>query len=402
MRAPAFLEANTVASSPTKENLKTMYRKMVLLRRFEERAGQQYGLGKIAGFCHLYIGQEAVAVGANEAIRPDDYMLAAYREHGHALARGSDPGMVMAELFGRTGGYSKGKGGSMHIFDIEHHFYGGYGIVGGQIPLATGMAYASRYRNEDRVTLCFFGEAAANQGSFHESLNMASKWKLPVIYICENNRYGMGTAISRTAAVPEIYKRASAYAMRGEKVDGMDAVKVFEMVSDCAAYCREGKGPVLLEANTYRFRGHSMADPATYRQKTEVEEERKNDPIPKIKELLLAKKYIAESELEAIDAEVKQIVDAAVKFADESPEPSLDELWRDTIVEEGEEDVKPRTRVLGVPVQWPSYPSGQTLQVTWELEPKQPSSGDEKAQAASRMEEGNKKDKALKAEKKAV
>jgi pyruvate dehydrogenase E1 component alpha subunit len=186
--------------SHSKEKLLSMYRKMVLCRRFEERAGQQYGLGKIAGFCHLYIGQEAVAVGALEAIHAEDYALAAYREHAHALARGADPGMVMAELCGRGTGYSKGKGGSMHIFDIEHHFYGGYGIVGGQIPLAAGMAFASRYRNEDRVTVCFFGEAAANQGSFHETLNMASKWKLPVLYICENNRYGMGTAFNRVAA----------------------------------------------------------------------------------------------------------------------------------------------------------------------------------------------------------
>lgn len=376
-------------SSPTKENLISMYRKMFLVRRFEERAGQQYGLGKIAGFCHLYIGQEAVAVGADEAIRPDDYMLAAYREHGHALARGADPGMVMAELFGRGTGYSKGKGGSMHIFDIEHHFYGGYGIVGGQIPLAAGMAFASRYRGEDRITVCFFGEAAANQGSFHETLNMASKWKLPVIYVCENNRYGMGTAINRVAAVPEIYKRASAYAMRGEQVDGMDALEVFEAVSDCAAYCRAGKGPVLLEANTYRFRGHSMADPATYRDKLEVDEERKNDPIPKLRAHILKVKAASEAQLDAIDAEVKKVVDEAVKFADASPEPSLEELWRDVIVEEGEEDVRPRERVHGIQVPWPKYPSGTELEVTWELEPSpKPSTAEKKAAGASKAEEG--------------
>src|SRR5262245_46859780 len=266
-----------------------MYRKMVLIRRFEERSAQQYGLGKIAGFSHLYIGQEAVAVGATEAVRPTDYILTAYRDHGQALARDSDPGMVMAELFGRGTGYSKGKGGSMHLFDIEHHFYGGYGIVGGQIPLATGMAYASRYRNDGRATVCFFGEAAANQGSFHESLNMASKWKLPVIYLCENNRYGMGTAITRVAAVPQIAKRSAGYAMRGEQVDGMDVLKMHEMVSDCAEYCRSGKGPVLLEALTYRFRGHSVVDPATYRSKQEVEEERKGDPIPKLRDHVVSK-----------------------------------------------------------------------------------------------------------------
>ncbi len=385
-----------------KDKLLSMYRKMFLVRRFEERAGQAYGQGKIAGFCHLYIGQEAVAVGANEAIRADDYMLSAYREHGHALARGADAGMVMAELFGRGAGYSKGKGGSMHIFDIEHHFYGGYGIVGGQIPLAAGMAFAARYRNEERVTLCFFGEAAANQGSFHETLNMASKWKLPVIYICENNRYGMGTAISRVAAVPEIHKRASAYAMRGEAMDGMDALAVFDAVKDCAEYARSGKGPVLLEANTYRFRGHSMADAASYRQKQEVEEERKNDPIPKLRAHLVKNRLATEAELDAIDAEVKQQVDAAVKFADEAPEPSTEELWRDTIVDEGEPDVHPRERVLGQKVPWPHYPSGQELKVTWELEPADAGEDGQVAAATSKAEE-SRTDKKLKdkAEKKA-
>ncbi len=359
-----------MASAYSKDLLLTMYRKMYLIRRFEERTGQQYGLGKIAGFCHLYIGQEAVAVGTTEAVRPDDYMIAAYREHGHALARDSDPGMVMAELFGRNAGYSKGKGGSMHIFDIEHQFYGGYGIVGGQIPLATGMAFASRYRGDGRVTVCFFGEAASNQGSFHETLNMASKWKLPVIYICENNRYGMGTAITRVAAVAEIYKRAAGYAMRGEQMDGMDVLKVHEAVADCAEHCRSGKGPVLREALTYRFRGHSVVDPATYRSKQEVEDERKGDPIPRLRDHIVSAQVAAEPELDAIDAEVKAICEQAVKFADASPEPSVDELWRDTIVEEGEEDVKPRERVLGKKVQWPSFPSGRELKVTWEIEPK--------------------------------
>src|SRR5262249_22399701 len=209
------------------------------------------------GFCRLYIGQEAVAVGATEAIRPDDYVITAYRDHGQALARGADPGMVMAELFGRSTGYSKGKGGSMHIFDVEHHFYGGFAIVGAQIPLATGQGFASRYRGENRITLCFFGDAAANPGAFHESLNMASKRKLPVLYLCENNKYGMRTDIARVSAEPEIYKRATAYAMRGEQVDGMDVLKVYDAVKDCADYIRSGRGPVLLEARTYRYRGHS-------------------------------------------------------------------------------------------------------------------------------------------------
>ncbi len=358
-----------MATALPKEKLISMYRKMYLIRRFEERTGQQYTLGKIAGFCHLYIGQEAVAVGAAEAMRDDDYMIAAYRDHGYPLARGSHAGMIMAELFGRGTGYSKGKGGSMHVFDIEHHFYGGYGIVGGQIPLAAGMAFASRYRNEENVTVCFFGEAAANQGAFHETLNMAAKWKLPVVYVCENNRYGMGTAVTRTSAVPEIYKRASAFAMRGEQADGMDAIKFHDAMKDAVEYARAGKGPVLVEALTYRFRGHSVVDPATYRQKAEVEEERKNDPIPKLRELLIAKKHATEAQLDAIDEEVKKECDDAVKFADESPEPSLDELWRDTIVEEGEEDVHPRTRVLGEKVNWPKTKGPKDFDVTWDLEP---------------------------------
>ncbi|MCY1076605.1 pyruvate dehydrogenase (acetyl-transferring) E1 component subunit alpha [Archangium sp. miwbw1] len=374
-----------VASKYSKDLLLTMYRKMYLMRRFEERAGQQYGLGKIAGFCHLYIGQEAVAAGVEEAIRPDDYMLSGYRDHAQPLARGSDAGMVMAELFGRTGGYSKGKGGSMHIFDIENHYYGGYGIVGAQIGLAAGMAFASRYRNEDRITVCYFGDAAANQGVFHETLNMAAKWKLPVLYICENNRYGMGTAIARVAAVPEIHKRACAYGIRGEAVDGMDVLKMYEAVKDAAAYIRAGNGPVLMEANTYRFRGHSMADPSTYRTKQEVEDERKNDPIPRLKDYAIKQKLAKEEEFDAIEEEVKQQVDAAVKFADESPEPDLSELWKDTIVEEGEEDVRPRERVLGQKVtKWPKYPSGQELKVTWDLEPREQAEKADKAAGLKR------------------
>jgi pyruvate dehydrogenase E1 component alpha subunit len=354
-----------------KELLLSMYRHMYFIRRFEERAAQAYTQGKIAGFCHLYIGQEAVAVGTTEALRPTDYQITAYRDHGYGLTRGADPGMVMAELFGRGTGYAKGKGGSMHIFDVEHYVMGGYGIVGGQIPLAAGLGFASRYRGEDRVTVCFLGEAATNQGSFHETLNMASKWKLPVIFLCENNRYGMGTAFKRVSPTAEVHKRAAPYLMRGEAVDGMDVLKVYEMVKDCAAYCRAGKGPVLVEANTYRYRGHSMSDPATYRTKTEVELERKGDPIPKLRQWCVGHGLGSEEEFNAIDGEVKAQVDAAVKFADESPEPSLDELHTDIFVEPGEEDVRPRERVLGLKVQWPRYPSGQELRVTWELEPRE-------------------------------
>jgi pyruvate dehydrogenase E1 component alpha subunit len=356
----------------SKEKLITMYRKMYLIRRFEERAGQQYGLRKIAGFCHLYIGQEAVVVGANEACRPDDDMITGYREHGHALVRDADPGMVMAELFGRDGGYSKGKGGSMHIIDIEHHFYGGYGIVGAQIPMAAGMGWKIRYCNEDRIVLCFFGDAAANQGAFHETFNMAQKWKLPVVFICENNRYGMGTAVDRVFALPEIYKRAAAYGMRGEQVEAQNVLTMHDAVADCADYARSGKGPVLLEALTYRFRGHSMADPATYRQKAEVEEEMKRDPILQLREHLTRKKVAKEEELTAIDEEIKKIVDDAVAFADASPEPALEEIWRDILVEEGEEDVKPRERVLGQKVaSWPKTPAPD-INVTWDVEPREP------------------------------
>jgi pyruvate dehydrogenase E1 component alpha subunit len=357
-----------------------MYRKMYLIRRFEERAAQSYQQGKINGFCHLYIGQEAVAVGTTEALRPDDYQLGAYRDHAYPLTRGADPGMVMAELFGRATGYCKGKGGSMHIFDVEHFVLGGYGIVGGQIPLAAGLAFASKYRDDGRVTVCYFGEAAANQGAFHETLNMASKWSLPVIFLCENNRYGMGTAFARVSPLPEVYKRASAYGIRGEPVDGMDVLTVYEAVKDCAAYARSGKGPVLLEANTYRYRGHSMSDAATYRTKAEVETERKGDPIPKLRHYCVETVKIPESEFEKIDAEVKAQVDAAVKFADESPEPSLDELHEDVMVEPGEPDVKPRERVLGIKVDWPVWPGPKDYKVTWDLEPReQAEEADEKA-----------------------
>lgn len=351
------------------ELLLTMYRKMVLARRFEEKAGQAYGQKKIQGFCHLYIGQEAVVVGVNEAIRPDDYVMTGYRDHVHPLVRGSDAGMLMAELFGKDTGYSKGKGGSMHFFDIEHAFYGGYGIVGGQIPLAAGMAFASRYRNQDNITVCSFGDAAANQGAFHETFNMASKWKLPVLYIVENNKYGMGTDIARVSAEPDIHKRASAYRMRGASVDGMDILKVHDTVKELAAYIRGGNGPVLLEAFTYRFRGHSMSDAATYRTKDEVEQERQRDPIIKLRAHLLERRVATEAQLDAIDEAEKKVIEEAIAFADQSPEPPLEDIWTHGLVEPGEPDERPRARVRGATdVKWPSFPTD--FKVTWDLEPK--------------------------------
>ncbi len=363
------------------ELLLTMYRKMVLSRRFEEKAGQAYGQKKIQGFCHLYIGQEAVVVGINEALRPDDMVMTGYRDHVHPLVRGSDAGMLMAELFGKDTGYSKGKGGSMHFFDIEHHFYGGYGIVGGQIPLAAGMAFASKYRNDDRVTVCSFGDAAANQGALHETFNMASKWKLPVLYVVENNKYGMGTDISRVSAEPDIHKRAVAWNMRGVSVDGMDVLKVYDTVKELAASIRAGNGPVLLEAYTYRFRGHSMSDAATYRSKEEVEQERLRDPIVKLRELVLKARHATEAQLDAIDEEQKKIVDDAIAFADQSPEPPIEDVWTHHFVEEGEPDEMPRARVRGATdVKWPTYP--KDFKVTWDLEPRSPGPGQIKKGAA--------------------
>jgi pyruvate dehydrogenase E1 component alpha subunit len=346
-----------------------MYRKMVLARRFEEKAGQAYGQKKIQGFCHLYIGQEAVAVGINEALEPTDWVLTGYRDHVHPLIRGADAGMLMAELFGRDTGYSKGKGGSMHFFDIEHGFYGGYGIVGGQIPLAAGMAFASKYRGENRVTVCSFGDAAANQGVMHETFNMASKWKLPVLYVVENNKYGMGTDIARVSAEPDIHKRVSAWRMRGEAVDGMDVLKVYDTAKPLIDWIRAGNGPVLLEAYTYRYRGHSMSDAATYRSKEEVEQEKQRDPIQRLRAHILKHGVATEAQLEAIDEEEKAVVEKAVEFADQSPEPPLEDVYTHNLVEPGEEDEKPRARVRGATdVKWPEFPT--QFEVTWELEPR--------------------------------
>jgi pyruvate dehydrogenase E1 component alpha subunit len=317
--------------------LLAMYREMLLLRRFEEAAGRVYTEGKIGGFCHLYIGQEAVAIGVRRALDGErDYLVNAYRDHGHAIAWGAAPGAVMAELYGKATGLVKGKGGSMHLFDVPHHNYGGHGIVGGQIPLATGVAFSQRYQKKDGVVVCLFGDAAVNNGAFHESLNMAAVWRLPVIFICENNRYGMGTAVERSSAVAEVWRRASAYDIRGEAVDGMDVLAMRDAVARAAAECRPESGkPVLLEARTYRYRGHSMADPATYRTKDELELEKRRDPL----EVLLARMReggheASRGELEKLEAEVAREVEEAVRFAEESPDPDPESIWRDVYASE--------------------------------------------------------------------
>ena len=310
------------------------YRRMFLIRRFEERTAEQYALGKIGGFCHLYIGQEAVAVGAIAALREDDYVLSAYRDHGHCLAKGSDPKRVMAELFGRTTGLCKGMGGSMHLVDSARNFLGGYAIVGGHIPLATGVAFAVKYQNKDQVVLCFFGEGAVPTGICHESLNMAALWKLPVIFICENNRYGMGTPVERASAIYNIAQVASAYDMPKDSFDGMDVIEVYEHVKSAVNMVRSKQAPIFLEAKTYRFMGHSMSDPAHghYRSKEEVDEAKKRDPIPGLKRRLLQKKILTEVQLQAIEKEVQEIVEESVRFADASPEPSVKLLEKDLYV----------------------------------------------------------------------
>lgn len=320
-----------------RSELVALYRDMLLLRRFEEAAARSYTEGKIGGFCHLYIGQEAVAIGVRRALEPErDYLVNAYRDHGHALAWGSEPGRVMAELYGKVTGVVKGKGGSMHMFDAEGHNYGGHGIVGGQIPLATGVAFSQRYQKKDGVVVCLFGEAAVNNGAFHESLNMAAVWKLPVIFICENNRYGMGTPVERSSAVTEVWRRASAYDLRGEAIDGMDVLAVRDAVGRAAAECRPRDGkPVLLEARTYRYRGHSMADPATYRTRDEVEQEKRRDPLDVlVQRARAAGVELPQAELEKLEAEIAREVEEAVRFAEESPDPEPDAIWKDVYASE--------------------------------------------------------------------
>jgi len=316
------------------DELLTFYEQMVLIRRFEERAGQLYGLGLIGGFCHLYIGQEAVAVGLQSALDGDkDSVITGYRDHGHMLAYGIDPKVIMAELTGRAAGISKGKGGSMHMFSVDHKFYGGHGIVGAQVPLGTGLAFAHKYRDDGGVCMAYFGDGAANQGQVYEAFNMAALWKLPIVFVVENNGYAMGTAVKRGSAETEFYRRGTAFRIPGMDVNGMDVLEVRAAAEIALEYVRGGNGPVLMELNTYRYRGHSMSDPAKYRSREEVQEMRdKHDPIEAAKAELLAR-GITEDRIKDIDKRIRSIVAESADFAENSPEPAMSELYTDVLVE---------------------------------------------------------------------
>ncbi|OUR76987.1 pyruvate dehydrogenase (acetyl-transferring) E1 component subunit alpha [Alphaproteobacteria bacterium 46_93_T64] len=316
-----------------KDQIKQYYRDMLLIRRFEEKAGQIYGMGLIGGFCHLYIGQEAVVVGMQSTITPQDALITSYRDHGHMLACGMDAKGVMAELTGREGGYSKGKGGSMHMFSKEKNFYGGHGIVGACVPIGTGLAFSQKYQDTGNVTLCYMGDGTVNQGQVYESFNMAELWSLPVVYVIENNEYAMGTSVKRASAQTELFRRGESFNVPGEQVDGMDVFAVAEAGRKAVEWARSGKGPYILEMKTYRYRGHSMSDPAKYRSKEEVNKKRaESDPIERVREKLLNEKVYSEDELKEIDREVKAIVAEAVQFAQDSPEPHPDELYTDIVI----------------------------------------------------------------------
>ena len=320
----------TRKSTEKKGDLIKFYRDMLLIRRFEEKAGQLYGMGLIGGFCHLYIGQEAVVVGLEAAAKEGDKRITSYRDHGHMLACGMDPNGVMAELTGRSDGYSKGKGGSMHMFSREKNFYGGHGIVGAQVPLGAGLAFADMYMENESVTFTYFGDGAANQGQVYETFNMAALWKLPVIFVIENNQYAMGTAQERSTSSPEIYTRGDSFGIKGEAVDGMDVVAVRDAGVKAAAHCRAGKGPYILEIKTYRYRGHSMSDPAKYRTREEVQKMRaQRDPIESIRSLLVSEKLSTDEEIKIIDKEIKEIVNSCAEYAKESPQMPAEELWTD-------------------------------------------------------------------------
>ena len=325
--------ARSTKDTAQSELWRRLLRQMLLIRRFEEKAAEAYALGKIGGFCHLYIGQEAVGVGSLAALRDDDYVICSYREHGQALIKGIAPGAVMAELFGKSTGCSKGKGGSMHLFDAGKRFMGGHGIVGGHIPLGAGLAFAIKYRGGDQVCLCFFGEAAVNIGAFHEALNMASVWKLPIVFVCENNRYGMGTAFERVAAVTDVVEHACSYDMAAEVVDGMNVLTVYDATRRAVERARKSGHPTLLEVRTYRFMGHSMSDPlhGVYRTKDEVEAQKARDPITQLAGKLKDEGIMDQDAMDALDTEIRDEVEAAVKFADESPDPEPDALYHDVL-----------------------------------------------------------------------
>jgi pyruvate dehydrogenase E1 component subunit alpha len=332
--APPAEAAKPKPASPIpdlgKERELKAFREMLLIRRFEEKAGQMYGMGLIGGFCHLYIGQEAVVVGMQMAIKEGDQVITGYRDHGHMLACGMDPKGVMAELTGRRHGYSKGKGGSMHMFSVSRNFYGGHGIVAAQVSLGTGLAFANRYRKNEHVSLTYFGDGAANQGQVYESFNMAQLWKLPVVYVIENNRYAMGTAVNRATAQTDFSKRGASFDIPGEQVDGMDVRAVKAAGERAVKWCREGHGPYILEMKTYRYRGHSMSDPAKYRTREEVEKVRtEHDPIEQVRARMLTTKRASEEILKAVDAEIRKIVNEAAEFATHDPEPDPAELWTD-------------------------------------------------------------------------
>ncbi len=317
-------------SNVSKDELLKYYREMLLIRRFEEKAGQLYGMGLIGGFCHLYIGQEAVVVGLEACTKEGDKRVTSYRDHGHMLACGMDANGVMAELTGREGGYSRGKGGSMHMFSREKHFYGGHGIVGAQVPIGAGLAMADKYKGNDNVTFTYFGDGAANQGQVYETYNMAELWDLPVIFVIENNGYAMGTSVKRSTKSTSLYGRGLAYGIPGEQVDGMDVLAVKAAGEKAVAHCRAGKGPYILEMMTYRYRGHSMSDPAKYRTREEVEKMKaEKDAIEHVRDLLLGAGLANEDELKAIDRGIKDVVNASAEFAKESPEPDVSELYTD-------------------------------------------------------------------------
>ncbi|MDX2094595.1 MAG: pyruvate dehydrogenase (acetyl-transferring) E1 component subunit alpha [Alphaproteobacteria bacterium] len=328
---------STKIAAPTpsglpKEKLLAMYREMLSIRRFEEKAGQLYGMGLIGGFCHLYIGQEAVVIGMQHAAKKGDAVITTYRDHGHMIACGMDPKGIMAELTGRMGGFSHGKGGSMHMFSVENKFFGGHGIVGANVPLGTGIAFAQKYKKTDAITMVYFGDGASNQGQVYESFNMASLWQLPVIYIIENNEYAMGTSTKRHAADTQLYKRGEAFGIPGMQVDGMDVLKVHEAATRAIAHVRAGRGPMLMEIKTYRYRGHSMSDPAKYRSKEEVEKyKEERDCINHFREYLLAQGVANEAALKKIEDAIKLQMNEAAEFAKESPEPAATELWTDIL-----------------------------------------------------------------------